>query len=103
MQMIALLTEASKLTEEERHLAVNLETVKWELTDAEKELKWLKSAASSSEKEHEQILQDIEDAKIELDNERCFSFWVHLLRLLVKLITLLTKWIVALQKLQENP
>ncbi|PON65184.1 Cdk-activating kinase assembly factor [Parasponia andersonii] len=69
-QIKALLTEAIKCTEEERHLAVNLETAKWELADAEKELKWLRFALSSSEKEYEQIQQDIDDIQIELDNER---------------------------------
>lgn len=71
--MKALLTEAIKCTEENRHLEVNLETAKWELADAEKELKWLKSAVSSSEKEYEQIQQDIDDVQIELENERWFS------------------------------
>lgn len=70
MQIKALLTEAIKCMEEERHLAVNLETAKWELADAEKEVKWLKFALSSSEKEHEKIQQDIDDIQIELDNER---------------------------------
>lgn len=69
-QMKALLTEAIKCTEEERHLAVNLETAKWELADAEKGVKWFRSALSSSEKENEQIQQDIDDIQIELDNER---------------------------------
>lgn len=71
--MKALLNEAIKCTEEERHLAVNLETAKWELADAEKEMKSLRSALSSSEKEYEQIQQDIEDAQIELDSERWSS------------------------------
>ena len=71
--MKALLNEAIKCMEEERHLAVNLETAKWELADAEKEIKWLRSALSSSEKEYEQIQQDIEDAQIELDGERWSS------------------------------
>lgn len=80
--MKALLTEAIKCTEEERHLAVNLETAKWELADAEKGVKWFRSALSSSEKEYEQIQQDIDDIQIELDNERwsfdileLVSFW----------------------------
>lgn len=64
------LTEAIRCTQEERHLAVNLETAKWELTDAEKELKWLKSAVASSEKEYEQIQQDIDDIQMDLENER---------------------------------
>lgn len=69
-QMKALLTEATKTTEEDRHLAVNVETAKWELADAEKELQWLKSAVSSSEKEHAHIQKDINDIELELHIER---------------------------------
>ncbi|KAK9941380.1 hypothetical protein M0R45_017986 [Rubus argutus] len=69
-QMKAVLTEALKSTEEDRHLSVNLETGKWELADAEKELQWLKYAVVSSEKEYARIKQDIEDIQLELDNER---------------------------------
>ncbi|XP_062172498.1 E3 ubiquitin-protein ligase BRE1-like 2 isoform X2 [Alnus glutinosa] len=69
-QMEACLTEAIKSTPEERHLAVNLETAKWELTDADKELKWLKSAFASSEKEYEQIQQDRDDLQNDLENDR---------------------------------
>jgi hypothetical protein len=82
MQMEAFLTEAIKSTQEERHLAVNLETAKWELADAEKELKWLKSAFASSEKEYEQIQHERDDLQNDLENDRwCFfPFWsgVHL-------------------------
>lgn len=69
-QMEAFLTEAIKSTQEERHLAVNLETAKWELADAEKELKWLKSAFASSEKEYEQIQQERDDLQNDLENDR---------------------------------
>ncbi|KAL6297187.1 hypothetical protein ACE6H2_005329 [Prunus campanulata] len=69
-QMKALLTEATKTTEEDRHLAVNVETAKWELADGEKELQWLKSAVSSSEKEHAHIQKDINDIELELHIER---------------------------------
>lgn len=72
--MEACLTEAIKSTPEERHLAVNLETAKWELTDADKELKWLKSAFASSEKEYEQIQQDRDDLQNDLENDRCCFF-----------------------------
>lgn len=73
MQIKINLTEAIKSSEEDRHLAINLETAKWELADAEKELKWLKATIASSEKEYEKIQQDIDDMKMELDNERlCF-------------------------------
>ncbi|PQP94614.1 E3 ubiquitin-protein ligase BRE1-like 2 isoform X2 [Prunus yedoensis var. nudiflora] len=57
-------------TEEDRHLAVNVETAKWELADGEKELQWLKSAVSSSEKEHAHIQKDINDIELELHIER---------------------------------
>ncbi|KAB2628725.1 E3 ubiquitin-protein ligase BRE1-like 2 [Pyrus ussuriensis x Pyrus communis] len=68
-QMKALLTDAIKTTEEDRQLAVNVETVKWELADSE-ELQWLKSAFASSEKEHVHIEKDIDDVRLELENER---------------------------------
>ncbi|KAK2976991.1 hypothetical protein RJ640_019211, partial [Escallonia rubra] len=69
-QLKVYITEALKSTQEDRRLAVNLETVKWELADAEKELKWLKSAVSSSEKEYEQIQRKMDEIQNELDNER---------------------------------
>lgn len=69
-QMKACLTEALRYNSEDRHLAVNLETTKWELADAEKELKWLKSAVTSSDKEYEQIQRKTEDMRKELENER---------------------------------
>ncbi|KAL0417445.1 UNVERIFIED_CONTAM: E3 ubiquitin-protein ligase BRE1-like 2 [Sesamum radiatum] len=56
--------------QQDRHMAVTLEAAKWELADAEKELKMLKSTVLSSEKEHEQILRKIDEIQIELDNER---------------------------------
>lgn len=55
---------------EDRHSAINLEAAKWELADAEKELKMLKSTVSMSEKEHEQIQRKIDDIQTELHNER---------------------------------
>ncbi|KAM7523180.1 hypothetical protein LguiA_013082 [Lonicera macranthoides] len=69
-QMKVYIMEALKSTQEDRRLAINLETSKWELTDAEKELKWLKSALSSSEKEHEQIRRKMDEIQMELDSER---------------------------------
>lgn len=56
--------------QEDRHIVINLEAAKWELADAEKELKMLKSTISMSEKEHEQIQRKIDDIQTELDNER---------------------------------
>ncbi|RDY10395.1 E3 ubiquitin-protein ligase BRE1-like 2, partial [Mucuna pruriens] len=69
-QMKAILSEAIKCNQEEKHLAVTLEFAKWELADAEKELKVLKSAVSSSEKEYDQIQKDTEAIEVELNNER---------------------------------
>lgn len=74
LQMKACLTEALRYNSEDRHLAVNLETTKWELADAEKELKWLKSAVTSSDKEYEQIQRKTEDMRKELENERWVVF-----------------------------
>jgi E3 ubiquitin-protein ligase BRE1 len=64
------LIEAVRSTEEDRHLAINLESARWELMDAEKELKWLKYAVSSSEKEYEQVQKNINEIQTELDSER---------------------------------
>ncbi|KAL4591351.1 hypothetical protein LXL04_004310 [Taraxacum kok-saghyz] len=69
-QMNACVTQALKSTAEDRHLAVNLENTKWELSNAEKELKSLKSLLSSSEKEYDQIRRKMEEIQEELDNER---------------------------------
>ncbi|KAL6976763.1 E3 ubiquitin-protein ligase BRE1-like 2 [Sarracenia purpurea var. burkii] len=69
-QMKVFLAEALKSTQEDRHLAVNLETTRWELADAEKELKWLKSAVFSSEKESEQIQRKMDEVQAKLDSER---------------------------------
>jgi len=46
------------------------------LADAEKELKLLKSVASASEKEYDQIQKDVEACEKELDSERYFSLLV---------------------------
>lgn len=69
-QMKGCFSEAYKLIQEDRHLALSLETTKWELADAEKEFRWIKSAVSSSEKEYEQISRRTDDIKLELDDER---------------------------------
>lgn len=71
--MKVCLAEALKHIQDDRHLAVSLETAKWELADAEKELKWLKSALASLEKEYEQIQRKKEEVQMNLDNERYFS------------------------------
>nr|KAJ0199583.1 hypothetical protein LSAT_V11C600318310 [Lactuca sativa] len=68
--MNGCVTQALKSTEEDRHLAINLENSKWELSNADKELKCLKSLLSSSEKEYDQIRRKMEEIQEELDNER---------------------------------
>ncbi|KAI3822910.1 hypothetical protein L1987_10511 [Smallanthus sonchifolius] len=69
-QMNSCITHALKSTEEDRHLANNLENSKWELSNADKEFKCLKSLLSSSEKEYDQIHRKMEEIQEELDNER---------------------------------
>lgn len=65
------MTDVIRSTREERHLTISLEIAKWDLADAEKELKWLKTAVASSEKEYEQTQQQITDIEAELESERC--------------------------------
>ncbi|PIA53230.1 hypothetical protein AQUCO_00900069v1 [Aquilegia coerulea] len=69
-QMRADLNEASKASLENRHLSLGIESAKWELTDAEKELKWLRSVVTSSEKEFEQTQKTVSELELELENER---------------------------------
>ncbi|XP_022754339.1 E3 ubiquitin-protein ligase BRE1-like 2 isoform X2 [Durio zibethinus] len=69
-QMKVCLTDAIKFTQEDRHFMISLETAKWELADAEKELKWLKSAAASSEKDYEQLPRKVDEFQVKLDKER---------------------------------
>ncbi|XP_073221419.1 E3 ubiquitin-protein ligase BRE1-like 2 isoform X2 [Cicer arietinum] len=69
-QIECILSEAAKCTQDEKRVAAALEFARWELADAEKEFKLLKSAASSSEKEYDQIQKDIEAIEKELDSER---------------------------------
>ncbi|CAN0919586.1 E3 ubiquitin-protein ligase BRE1-like 2, partial [Linum grandiflorum] len=69
-QMKACFAEAIQNNEEDRHLTITLETARWELTDAEKEQKWIKYALSSSEKEYEQIQKKSDEVGTELETER---------------------------------
>ncbi|OMO57925.1 Zinc finger, RING-type [Corchorus olitorius] len=69
-QIKVCLTDAIKSTQEDRHVMISLETAKWELADAEKELKWLKSAATSSEKDYEQLQRKVDELQVKLDKER---------------------------------
>ncbi|XP_009801022.1 E3 ubiquitin-protein ligase BRE1-like 2 [Nicotiana tabacum] len=69
-QMKVHITEALSYIQEDRHLAVTLETAKRELGDADKELKWLRSAASSADKEYEQLKRKLAEIGVELGTER---------------------------------
>lgn len=70
LQMKVYHLEVLSSIREDKHSAINLEAAKWELADAEKELKMLKSTISMSEKEHEQIQRKVDDIQKELDTER---------------------------------
>ncbi|KAK7300426.1 hypothetical protein RJT34_11270 [Clitoria ternatea] len=70
VQTESLITEAVKCNQEEKHLSINLEYARLDLADAEKELKLLKSALSSSEKECDQIHKDTQAIEMELEGER---------------------------------
>ncbi|KAK9042783.1 hypothetical protein V6N11_071141 [Hibiscus sabdariffa] len=67
-QMKVCLTDAVKFTQEDRHFMISLETAKWELTDADKELKWLKSAALDEELSQRKKL---EEELNELNSKNC--------------------------------
>ncbi|KAM3324431.1 E3 ubiquitin-protein ligase BRE1-like 2 isoform X1 [Capsicum chacoense] len=69
-QMKGHITEALSYTQKDRHLALTLEIVKRELGDSDKELKWLRSAASSSEKEYEQLQRKLDEIQMERETER---------------------------------
>ncbi|XP_043691971.1 E3 ubiquitin-protein ligase BRE1-like 2 [Telopea speciosissima] len=69
-QMKAYVAEAGKASLENRHLAINMESTKWELADAEKDLKWLKAAVASSEKEFELNQRKAAEIQLELESER---------------------------------
>ncbi|KAG9459862.1 hypothetical protein H6P81_004370 [Aristolochia fimbriata] len=69
-QMKALFTQAGKTSIENRKVVMNVEAAKSELAEAEKELKWLKYAVDSCEKEYEQSQRKIHDLQKELENER---------------------------------
>ena len=76
--MKVCLTDATKFTQEDRHFMISLETAKWELAGAEKELKWLKSAAASSEKDYEQLQRKVDEFQVKLDKERWVFFFPFL-------------------------
>ncbi|VAH84674.1 unnamed protein product [Triticum turgidum subsp. durum] len=69
-QMKAYVAQAIKTSSENRHHAVTIEKTLLEVSDAEKELKWLRSAVGSSEKEYEQNQKKIAELRTELEHER---------------------------------
>ncbi|KMT19795.1 hypothetical protein BVRB_1g008490 [Beta vulgaris subsp. vulgaris] len=69
-QMKSIMSEALNHCQEDRHLIVSLERAKWELSDAEKELKWVKSAIASSEKEYEYVQRKAAEIQKDLESER---------------------------------
>ncbi|KAK1301595.1 E3 ubiquitin-protein ligase BRE1-like 2 [Acorus calamus] len=69
-QMKAFITQAAKVTMENRITATNLENTKQELEIAEKELKWLKARHESNEREYEHNQKKKAKLQIELEKER---------------------------------
>ncbi|KAK1281209.1 E3 ubiquitin-protein ligase BRE1-like 2 [Acorus gramineus] len=69
-QMKAFITQAAKVTMENRITATNLENTKQELAIAEKELKWLKARHESNEREYEHNQKKKAKLQIELEKER---------------------------------
>ncbi|XP_044354668.1 E3 ubiquitin-protein ligase BRE1-like 2 [Triticum aestivum] len=69
-QMKAYVAQAIKTSSENRHHAVTIEKTLLEVSEAEKELKWLRSAVGSSEKEYEQNQKKIAELRTELERER---------------------------------
>ncbi|KAE8784822.1 E3 ubiquitin-protein ligase BRE1-like 2 [Hordeum vulgare] len=69
-QMKAYVTQAIKTSSENRHHAITIEKTLLEVSDAEKELKWLRSAVGASEKEYEQNQKKIAELKMDLERER---------------------------------
>ncbi|KAL6593689.1 hypothetical protein ACP70R_048590 [Stipagrostis hirtigluma subsp. patula] len=69
-QMKTCVAQAIKTSVENRHLTVSLERTALEISNTEKELKWLRSAVGSSEKEYEQTQQKIAELRKLLEHER---------------------------------
>ncbi|VAH68706.1 unnamed protein product [Triticum turgidum subsp. durum] len=69
-QMKAYVAQAIKTSSENRHHAITIEKTLLEVSEAEKELKWLRSAVGSSEKEYEQNQKKIAELRTELERER---------------------------------
>ncbi|EMS63299.1 E3 ubiquitin-protein ligase BRE1-like 2 [Triticum urartu] len=69
-QMKAYVAQAIKTSSENRHHAITIEKTLLEVSEAEKELKWLRSVVGSSEKEYEQNQKKIAELRTELERER---------------------------------
>ncbi|TVU46597.1 hypothetical protein EJB05_06140 [Eragrostis curvula] len=69
-QMKACVAQAVKTSAENRHLTISLERTALEVSNTEKELKWLRSSIGSSEKEYEQTQQKIAELRMLLEHER---------------------------------
>ncbi|OEL34837.1 E3 ubiquitin-protein ligase BRE1-like 2 [Dichanthelium oligosanthes] len=69
-QMKTCVAQAIKTSAENRHLTISLERTALDVSNAEKELKWLRSSVGSSEKEYEQTQQKISELRLLLEQER---------------------------------
>ncbi|KAG2648902.1 E3 ubiquitin-protein ligase BRE1-like 2 isoform X1 [Panicum virgatum] len=69
-QMKICVAQAIKTSAENRHLAISLERTALEVSNTEKELKWLRSSVGSSEKEYDETQQKISELRILLEHER---------------------------------
>ncbi|GJN15236.1 hypothetical protein PR202_gb02131 [Eleusine coracana subsp. coracana] len=70
VQMKTYVAQAIKTSAENRHLTISLERTALEVSNTEKELKWLRSSIGSSEKEYEQTQQKIAELRLLLERER---------------------------------
>jgi E3 ubiquitin-protein ligase BRE1 len=68
--MKTCVTQAIKTSAENRRLTISLERITLEVSNTEKELKWLRSSIGSSEKEYEQTQQKIAELRTSLEHER---------------------------------
>jgi E3 ubiquitin-protein ligase BRE1 len=68
--MKTCVAQAIKTSAESRRLTISLERTALEVSNTEKELKWLRSSIGSSEKEYEQTQQKIAELRTSLEHER---------------------------------
>ncbi|CAL5060003.1 unnamed protein product [Urochloa decumbens] len=69
-QMKTCVAQAIKTSAENRHLTISMERTVLDVSNTEKELKWLRSSVGSSEKEYEQTQQKISELRKLLEHER---------------------------------